>query len=247
MAAIATGARASVERSTNINTEIADAIEGFEALDQRGVDAALVDLDGTPTKSRLGANALLGVSLAVAHAAAEEAGLPLYRYVGRRRRPRPAGADDERHQRRRPRRQQRRRTGVHDRPGRSGVVRGGAAMGGRDLPPAQGAAPRAGPVDRGRRRRRLRPEPAVQRGRRQGPGRSHRGRRPGPRSGHRHRHRRRRQRVLPRRRPTSWPARTASCPGEAFVGVPPPALRSLPDHLDRGRHGRGRLGRLGRR
>ena len=67
---------------TNINTEIADTIEGFEAFDQRGVDAALVDLDGTPAKSRLGANALLGVSLAVAHAAAEEAGLPLYRYVG---------------------------------------------------------------------------------------------------------------------------------------------------------------------
>ena len=67
---------------TNINAEIADTIEGFEAFDQRGVDAALVDLDGTPAKSRLGANALLGVSLAVAHAAAEEAGLPLYRYVG---------------------------------------------------------------------------------------------------------------------------------------------------------------------
>ncbi len=67
---------------TNINGEIAAAIEGFEAFDQRGVDTALVDLDGTPAKSRLGANALLGVSLAVAHAAAEEAGLPLYRYVG---------------------------------------------------------------------------------------------------------------------------------------------------------------------
>jgi enolase len=66
----------------NINGEIADAITGFEALDQRGLDAALVDLDATPTKSRLGANALLGVSLAVAHAAAQEADLPLYRYVG---------------------------------------------------------------------------------------------------------------------------------------------------------------------
>jgi len=66
----------------HVNGEIAKAVEGMEALDQRGLDAALVDLDGTPNKSRVGANALLGVSLAVAHAAAEEVGLPLYRYVG---------------------------------------------------------------------------------------------------------------------------------------------------------------------
>ena len=66
----------------NVNGEIAEAIEGLEALDQRGLDEVLLQLDGTPTKSRLGANALLGVSLAVAHAAAEESGLPLYRYVG---------------------------------------------------------------------------------------------------------------------------------------------------------------------
>src|SRR5580704_3910948 len=63
----------------HVNDEISRAIEGFEALDQRGLDAALVDLDGTANKSRLGANAILGVSLAVAHAAAEEVGLPLYR------------------------------------------------------------------------------------------------------------------------------------------------------------------------
>jgi len=66
----------------NVNGEIDDNIEGFDALDQRGLDAALIDLDGTPNKSRLGANAILGVSLAVAHAAAEEVGLPLYRYIG---------------------------------------------------------------------------------------------------------------------------------------------------------------------
>jgi enolase len=66
----------------HINREIADTVAGLEGLDQRGLDAALIDLDGTPNKSRLGANALLGVSLAVAHAAAEEVGLPLYRYVG---------------------------------------------------------------------------------------------------------------------------------------------------------------------
>ncbi len=62
--------------------EIAPALVGFEASEQRLVDQALIDLDGTPTKSRLGANALLGVSLAVARAAAESAELPLFRYVG---------------------------------------------------------------------------------------------------------------------------------------------------------------------
>jgi enolase len=66
----------------HVNGEIAVAVEGLEGLDQRGLDAALTDLDGTPNKSRLGANALLGVSLAVAHAAADEVGLPLYRYLG---------------------------------------------------------------------------------------------------------------------------------------------------------------------
>src|SRR5215472_11155784 len=66
----------------HVNGEIARAVEGLEALDQRGLDFALSDLDGTPNKARLGANAILGVSLAVAHAAAEEVGLPLYRYVG---------------------------------------------------------------------------------------------------------------------------------------------------------------------
>jgi enolase len=66
----------------HVNDEIGDALEGFEALDQRGVDLLLIDLDGSPNKANLGANAMLGVSLAVAHAAAEESGLPLWRYVG---------------------------------------------------------------------------------------------------------------------------------------------------------------------
>ncbi len=66
----------------HVNDEICDALEGFEALDQRGVDLLLIDLDGSPNKANLGANAMLGVSLAVAHAAAEETGLPLWRYVG---------------------------------------------------------------------------------------------------------------------------------------------------------------------
>src|SRR6201987_4776793 len=62
--------------------EIAPTVIGLSADDQRLVDQALVDLDGTPDKSRLGANAILGVSLAVAKAAAESAALPLFRYVG---------------------------------------------------------------------------------------------------------------------------------------------------------------------
>jgi enolase len=65
-----------------VEGEIAEVVEGVEALDQRSLDQALIDLDGTDAKGRLGANAILGVSLAVARAAAEETGLPLWRYVG---------------------------------------------------------------------------------------------------------------------------------------------------------------------
>jgi len=73
------GVRDAVE---HVNGEIADTVTGLEGADQRLVDDELVVLDGTPNKGRLGANALLAVSLAVARAAADEAGLPLYRYVG---------------------------------------------------------------------------------------------------------------------------------------------------------------------
>lgn len=66
----------------HVNTEIAKAIVGMAAVDQAGVDERLIELDGTPDKSRLGANAILGVSLAVAHAAAAAEHEPLYRYLG---------------------------------------------------------------------------------------------------------------------------------------------------------------------
>ncbi len=66
----------------NVTDVIAPALAGRDALDQRGIDGLLLDLDGTAGKSHLGANALLGVSLATAHAAAASAGLPLYRYLG---------------------------------------------------------------------------------------------------------------------------------------------------------------------
>ncbi|MGA8145964.1 MAG: phosphopyruvate hydratase [Gallionellaceae bacterium] len=66
----------------NVNTEIAEAIVGLDVSEQAFIDQTMIDLDGTENKSRLGANAILAVSLAVAKAAAEEAGLPLYRYLG---------------------------------------------------------------------------------------------------------------------------------------------------------------------
>ena len=66
----------------NINTEICEAIIGLDATDQTFIDKTLLQLDGTDSKSRLGANAILAVSMAVARAAAEDAGLPLYRYLG---------------------------------------------------------------------------------------------------------------------------------------------------------------------
>ncbi len=66
----------------HVNGEIAEALAGVDALRQRDVDRRLVDLDGTDTKARLGANAILGASLAVARAAADELDVPLYRHVG---------------------------------------------------------------------------------------------------------------------------------------------------------------------
>ena len=66
----------------NVNDVIAPALIGMSALEQRAIDKTMIELDGTPTKSKLGANAILGVSLAVAHAAAAYLDMPLYRYIG---------------------------------------------------------------------------------------------------------------------------------------------------------------------
>jgi len=76
------GGKGVLKAVENINTEISEAIMGLDASEQSFIDAALVELDGTENKSRLGANAVLAVSMAVAKAAAEESGLPLYRYFG---------------------------------------------------------------------------------------------------------------------------------------------------------------------
>jgi len=76
------GGKGVLKAVESVNTEIARELIGHEAVDQAEVDQLMIDLDGTPNKHRLGANAILGVSLAVAKAAAEECGLPLYRYIG---------------------------------------------------------------------------------------------------------------------------------------------------------------------
>lgn len=76
------GGKGTLKAVANVNEVIAPALLGVSALEQRRIDRMMIDLDGTPTKSRVGANAILGVSLAVAKAAANYLGLPLYRYLG---------------------------------------------------------------------------------------------------------------------------------------------------------------------
>ena len=76
------GGKGVLKAVEHVNTEICEAVIGVDATEQSFVDKALIDLDGTENKSRLGANAILAVSMAVAKAAAEESGLPLHRYIG---------------------------------------------------------------------------------------------------------------------------------------------------------------------
>src|SRR3954447_3833402 len=76
------GGKGVAKAVANVNGELAEAVRGLDPADQKGLDRAMIDLDGTPNKGRLGANAILGVSLAGAKAAAAEAGQPLWRYLG---------------------------------------------------------------------------------------------------------------------------------------------------------------------
>jgi enolase len=76
------GGKGVLQAVANANGELRDAVVGLEATEQASVDSVLIEVDGTPNKGRLGANAILGVSLAVAKAAADDAGLPLFRYLG---------------------------------------------------------------------------------------------------------------------------------------------------------------------
>ena len=127
------GVRKAVEA---VNGEIFDAVGGMDAEAQVKIDETMIALDGTPNKGRLGANAILGVSLAVAKAAAAANKLPLYRYVGGTVGAAPAGADDEHRQWRRACRQSDRLPGIHDHAGRRADLRRGAAHGLGDLPHA---------------------------------------------------------------------------------------------------------------
>jgi enolase len=76
------GGKGVLEAVASVNGEIAEALVGFDATEQEAIDATMIELDGTPNKARLGANAILGVSLATAKAAADYTALPLYRYIG---------------------------------------------------------------------------------------------------------------------------------------------------------------------
>ena len=112
----------------NVNVEIAEALQGMNVLDQTSIDKLLIELDGTPNKTRLGANAILGVSLACAKAGSLATGQSLYNYIGGCNAKTLPGADDERAQRRRTRhRQQRRYSGVHDHARRRQELLRGAA------------------------------------------------------------------------------------------------------------------------
>ena len=105
----------------NVNHELAEALVGMNVLDQPSIDKMLIDIDGTPNKTRLGANAILGVSLACAKAAAAATGVSLYNR--RRQRQDSARADDERSQRRPARRRlERGHSGVHDNACRRGEL-----------------------------------------------------------------------------------------------------------------------------
>ncbi|MEH6503653.1 MAG: phosphopyruvate hydratase [Cycloclasticus sp.] len=76
------GGKGVLKAISHVNGELRDALVGMDATDQLAIDNAMIELDGTPNKARLGANATLGISLATAHAAANEGGIPLYRYLG---------------------------------------------------------------------------------------------------------------------------------------------------------------------
>ena len=229
----------------NVNEVIAPEIEGLEAGEQAALDRALLELDGTPNKSGLGANALLGISLAAARASADDAGLPLYQYLGgpgARILPVPlmnvlnggAHADN----------------GLDIQefmlvPAGAGSLQRGPAHGRGDLPHAQAPAEGQGALHRRRRRGRLRARPRRQRAGARLPAARRRAGRLPPRRGRVARARHRGERVR-RARPLP-PARGQDRevePGDDRLlrGSDGP----VSDLLHRGRARRGRLGGLGR-
>ena len=220
--------------------EIQGEVAGMDALDQEALDRKLIELDGTPNKGRLGANAILGVSLAVAKAAAAEAGQPLYRYLGGESAatlPVPmlnvinggAHADNS--------------IELQEFmvvPVGAPTFAEGLRIGDRGLPRAEAGALRARALDARRRRGRLRARPRVERGRDRGDPRGSRARRP-PRRGC-DRARSGRERGLLRRRLPVRGSREDERRDARVLGRPDAAL---PDRLDRGRSRGGRLGRVG--
>ena len=184
----------------NVNTAIASEICGLDALEQVDIDRTMIDLDGTENKAKLGANAILGVSMAVARAAADLPRHPPLQVPGRAPHHPPPRPDGQHHQRRQARGQQDRPPGVH------GHARGrrlhprGRAHDGRGLPQPQVPAQGRRPQHQRRRRGRLRPQLRQ----RAGPRLHHEGHREGrlqARRRHRHRPRLRLLRALRRGRP----------------------------------------------
>ena len=227
----------------NVNGELAEAVKGLDPADQAELDRTMIELDGTPNKARLGANAILGVSLAAAKAAAAEAGLAALALPWRLGGERAPGADDERAERRCARRQQGRLPGVHDHAGGGAELLGGAPDRGGGLPRAEAHAPRPRPLDGGGRRGRLRAGPRLKRGGARDADRGNRGGGPPPRRRRGHRARSGHERDLRERRLRArarGPHALLRGDGRLLGrhGLP------LPDRVDRGRDGRGGLGRL---
>ncbi len=186
----------------HINGEIAKAVSGMDAADQRALDRRMIEADGTPNKSKFGANAILAVSMAAARAAAAAAGQPLYKYLAKYSSDASAnmlpGPDDEHPQWRRARRQFRGRAGIHGHaPWRAEFSRS-AALGRRSFPRPESRAEEERLLDRRRRRRRLRAQPEIKRRSARPRSRSHHRRGIQARRADRHRARSRRKRILRR-------------------------------------------------
>ena len=234
------------EAVRNVNEVLGPRLEGMAAADQIAVDAEMMDADGTPNKSKLGANAILSVSLAVARAAAQDCGLPLYRYLGgpmARVLPVPmmnilnGGAHAS--------------NNVDAQefmvvPIGAETLRRGTAHRRRGVPRAQEGAGQDGPLHRRGRRGRLRADAAVQRGRarRGDAGDRERGLRAGPGRGDRAR--RGRVGAVPGWRVRLQEGRQQPAAGRGDGGSLRRLGGPLSDRLDRGRPGGERLGRAGR-
>ena len=223
----------------HVNGEIARAVTGLDAADQAALDRRLIELDGTPSKSRLGGNAVLAVSMAAAHAAAAAVGEPLYRYLGGRDAADAAAAADPDLRRRRACRAARRYPGFSRGLSRRDQLRAGAGLDGRGVPRRRRADAGGRHAGRRGRRRRLVAGLRHQRAGDRDPGPRDRARRLRARQSGRHRARRRRLGVRP------WRQVQAGAGGQRARqrGHDQAADRldqALSDRVDRGSAGGGR-------